>query len=205
MSRIAEADFARRVVYGQDEPVILASSSPRRLELLERLGLVVIVEPPDVDETALDGESPDAQAARLASEKVRTIAANHPGRLVIAADTIVVVDGDVLGKPVDEADAVTMLGRLSGRTHDVITGVAVTKGDRSIVDTSRTEVTFRELATDEIVAYVRTGEPLDKAGAYGAQALGSAFIAALNGCYFNVVGLPITLLIRLIRQLEDGS
>ena len=179
-------------------PVILASSSPRRRELLTLIGLDHEVRPADVDETLLPGEIPWAYAERLAREKASASA--RPGAVSIGSDTIVVVDGDVLGKPRDQAEAAGMLRRLSGRAHTVMTAVAVAfEGDlRSEV--VKVGVTFRSLRDDEIADYIRTGEPMDKAGAYGIQGFGSAIVECIEGDYFSVMGLPVVRMLTLIER-----
>jgi septum formation protein len=179
--------------------VILASQSPRRRELLGLIGVPHEVRPADIDETYLPGEQPRAHALRLAREKAETI--REPDALVIGSDTIVVVDGDVLGKPVDDADAARMLRRLSGRTHTVITAVAAAWKGRVVADAEEVGVTFHDLTDDEIRAYVRTREPMDKAGAYGIQGFGATIVARVDGDYFAVMGLPLQLLVRRLRGL----
>lgn len=181
--------------------VILASGSPRRRDLLTLIGLQHEVIPADVDESAHDAESPSAHAERLALAKAEAIAAQHPDALVLAADTIVVVDGDILGKPRDEAHARQMLSRLSGRSHTVITGVAAARGGEAHSDVEQVAVTFRPLTAEEIADYVRTGEPMDKAGAYGIQGYGATIVERIDGDYFAVMGLAIVRLLRLCARL----
>jgi septum formation protein len=172
--------------------VVLASSSPRRRELLGRLGLTFQIVVPDVDETALPGERPDDHVRRLAADKARTVADRAPGAVVLAADTIVVLDGDILGKPVDGADACRLLGRLAGRTHMVYTGVAVVSGQgRLHAAVVNSAVTISQLSPEEIAKYVATGEPLDKAGAYAVQGGGGRFVTTVAGSLTNVIGLPL--------------
>lgn len=181
--------------------LVLASGSPRRRDLLTRLGLAFDVDPPrDPEGTLGDGEPPAAFARRQAEAKAVEVAERRPGDLVIAADTIVVLEGVVLGKPVDEEDARSMLERLSGRAHTVHTGVAVALGARRASGVEVTEVRFRDLDPAEIRDYVATGEPLDKAGAYGIQAFGATLVEEVRGCYFNVMGLPIVRLTRLLAE-----
>jgi septum formation protein len=182
--------------------IILASNSPRRKELLKQIGLDFTVAPADVDESVLTGEAPETCASRLALDKARFAARRAGDGIVIAADTIVVVDGSVLGKPTDAADARRMLERLSGKEHAVITGLAVLDAStgRSIVRTSVTKVVFRDLLQREIDSYVATGEPLDKAGAYGIQERGALLVERIEGCYSNVVGLPLSLLGEMLRE-----
>jgi septum formation protein len=188
--------------------VVLASASPRRLDLLREIGIEPIVEPADLDETLDDRVDVAAAVAGLASAKARAVAARRMGEpvLVIGADTLVVLDGRPLGKPADDADARTMLGRLSGREHQVMTGVAIvdaaTGNDLGGVET--TIVRFRTLTADEITDYVATGEPLDKAGAYGIQSGGGAFVESVDGDRSNVIGLPLPLVTRLLAQITDA-
>jgi len=182
--------------------IILASASPRRRELLRQIGIDFTVDPADVDERVLPGESPEAYAVRVALDKARIAAQRAGTGVVIAADTIVVLDNVILGKPSDDEDAERMLMMLSGRTHQVITGIAIMDpaAGKTLTRTSTTNVRFRELSPDEIRWYVRTGEPLDKAGAYGIQEKGSLFISRIEGCYFNVVGLPLSLLGEMLLE-----
>ena len=177
-------------------PLILASSSPRRRELLRQVGLDFAVDPADLDERMLPGESAEAFAVRVAVDKARAAAGRAGNGIVIAADTIVVLGGEVLGKPADPSDAARMLGLLSGAEHRVLTGLAVmdVRSGRMETQLACTKVWFRKLARREIEAYVATGEPLDKAGAYGIQEKGSLLVQRIEGCYFNVVGLPLALL-----------
>ena len=181
--------------------VILASQSPRRRELLALVGIPHEVRPADIDEAWLAGEHPRAHCERLAREKAVVAARDAPDALVIGSDTIVVLDGDVLGKPRDDADAAAMLSRLSGRRHMVMTGIAVIwRGvERSAVE--EVDVTFHPLTADEIVAYIATREPMDKAGAYGIQGFGATIVARVDGDYFAVMGLPLQRLVRLMADL----
>lgn len=181
--------------------LILASGSPRRRELLTGLGLSFFVRPADVDESMLTRETPDEHVQRLAAAKSRARMAED--ELVLAADTVVVIDGEVLGKPVDEAAAKQMLSTLAGRRHSVLTGVCVTagRGDRSRVGIERSEVEISPMSEDEIDWYVDTGEPLDKAGSYAIQGLGALFVTAVSGNYTNVVGLPLPLTRSLFSDL----
>jgi septum formation protein len=180
--------------------IILASSSPRRKELLHQIGLDFRVDPAHVDERVLPGESPDRYAVRVALDKANIAAARAGAGIIIAADTIVALDDEVLGKPADAGDAERMLTKLSGRVHRVITGLAVMDAatGKALTRTSITRVWFRSLAPREIIAYVATGEPLDKAGAYGIQERGALLVEKIEGCYFNVVGLPLSLLGELL-------
>jgi septum formation protein len=184
-------------------PLILASRSPRRRKLLAQLGLDFEVHPSDLDENATNHRLPEQLVEQLALEKARAVAARFPEALTLGADTIVVLDGDVLNKPADEAEARAMLRRLSGRTHTVYTGVALVHpaSQREVVDYEATEVTFAPLTDAEIDAYVATGSPLDKAGAYGIQDdYGAVFIRRIEGDYYNVVGLPLHRLYRMLRN-----
>ena len=181
--------------------VILASSSPRRRDLLDMIGIAHEVIPADVDETYRAGEAPIAHAERLAREKGAVIAARHPTAAVIAADPIVVIDGEVLGKPRDEAEAERMLRTLSGRTHTVFTAVAVARGGRMESGVEAVTVTFRALDDATIRAYVATREPMDKAGAYGIQGYGAAIVERIDGDYFAVMGLAIGRMLALLRRL----
>lgn len=172
--------------------LVLASGSPRRLQLLASLGLDCEVSPVDIDETPRPGEPPEAYARRLAAEKAAlAVTRQAPGRLVLAADTVVAIGGEILGKPADPADAARMLRRLSGRSHAVYTAVAASRDGATSLRLASSEVTFRTLLSDEIDAYVATGEPLDKAGAYGIQGLAAIFVTRLCGSYSGVVGLPL--------------
>lgn len=181
--------------------VILASSSPRRHELLNLIGIAHEVYPSNVDESPLDGESPTAHAERLALAKATAIARVETNAVVVAADTVVVVDGDTLGKPRNAEDAQAMLQRLSGRTHTVVTAVAAAHGPAVYSDVEQVAVTFRPLTASEISAYVATGEPLDKAGAYGIQGYGATIVERIDGDYFAVMGLAIARLLRLCARL----
>lgn len=181
--------------------VILASQSPRRRELLTLVGIAHEVRPADIDEAYLPGEPPRAHAERLAREKTQVIAAVAPEALVIGSDTIVVVDGDVLGKPRDEAHAEEMLARLSGRSHVVMTAIAVSWRGEIRSDVVEVGVTFHSVGTDEIRAYIATREPMDKAGAYGIQGFGATIVERVDGDYFAVMGLPLQRLVRLMAEL----
>jgi septum formation protein len=179
--------------------VVLASQSPRRRELLTLIGVRHEVRPANIDETYFPGEVPRSHAERLAREKAEAIAA--PDAVIIASDTIVVVDGDVLGKPRDEAEAERMLRRLSGRSHVVITAVAARWQGRLLSATEEVGVTFRALSDEDIRAYIATGEPMDKAGAYGIQGFGATIVERVDGDYFAVMGLPLNRLTRLLESL----
>lgn len=181
--------------------VILASQSPRRRELLTLVGIAHEVQPADIDETPWPGEAPVPHTERLARAKAHVIATREPGALVIAADTIVVVDGDILGKPADVAEARAMLRRLSGRTHEVCTAIAVSEGERTESEVVRVPVRFRALDDDTIARYVATGEPMDKAGAYGIQGYGATIVEHIEGDYFAVMGLSLVTVVRLAARL----
>jgi septum formation protein len=180
--------------------LILASQSPRRAQLLGMLGLSFDSLPADIDETYFAGEEPGAHAERLARGKAEVIAAMKPDAVVIGSDTVVVIDGDVLGKPRDRDDAVKMLMRLQGREHEVATGIAVSfRGDmRSGVE--RVKVRFASFDASRAAAYVETGEPMDKAGAYGIQGFGAALVEHIDGDFFAVMGLPISRMIALLHE-----
>lgn len=184
--------------------VVLASGSPRRRELLETLGYDVTVTPPAVDETPLPGESADALVRRLAAAKAHSITAPTDG-LVVAADTVVVFDGEIIGKPTDRDDALSILRRLNGTAHEVVSGYCVLRAPDARTGSVTSTVTFRTCSEREIQSYVATGDCDDKAGAYGIQSLGGALVAAVNGSYSNVVGLPLTEVLASIRALSDGS
>ena len=184
-----------------DVRVVLASSSPRRRELLSMIGIPHEVMPADIDERYLPGEDPPAHAERLAREKASVAAARAPDALVVAADTIVVVDGDVLGKPRDREDATAMLRRLSGRSHIVHTAVAVSFASREASGVESPGVTFRALDDEHISAYIGTGEPMDKAGAYGIQGFGATLVTRVEGDYFAVMGLPLQRTVALMESL----
>ncbi|MCG3120129.1 MAG: Septum formation protein Maf [bacterium] len=177
-----------------DKPIILASASPRRAEILKKIGLAFVVRPSSVDENMASTLPPAEYAVELARRKCKAVAAGVASGIVIGADTIVVLEKAILGKPVSTADACDMLRRLSGKTHHVFTGFAIVDrpSDREKIGVEMTEVTFRELEEAEIAAYVRSGEAMDKAGAYGIQDLSAVFSERLNGCFYNVVGFPLT-------------
>ena len=182
--------------------IILASGSPRRRQLLEQLGLEVEVRPADVDESALPGEEPGPHVERLARAKVAAVAADAPDAVVVGGDTVVVLDGEILTKPADAENAVAMLLRLQGREHRVDTGVAVAApagGTRSAVVSAM--VRFRAVGREALESYVATGEPLDKAGAYGIQGYGSVLVEEIRGDYFAVMGLPLARVVRLFEEL----
>jgi septum formation protein len=179
--------------------ITLASSSPRRAELLRAAGFQLRIQPSDIDEAREPDEVAEAYVIRLARSKAAATK-KSPG-LVLGADTVVVINGEILGKPRDESDAESMLSRLSGQWHEVLTGVAVINGDRAASDLERTRVKFAELSPDEVRWYIDTGEAFDKAGAYAIQGRGALFIERIEGSYSNVVGLPLRLVYRLAREV----
>ena len=181
--------------------VILASQSPRRRELLSLVGIEHEVQPADINETPWPDEAPVPHTERLARAKAMVIAARAPEALVIAADTIVVIDGDILGKPADIAEARAMLRRLSGRTHEVCTAMAVAVGDRVESEVVRVPVRFRELDDETIARYVNTGEPMDKAGAYGIQGYGATIVEHIEGDFFAVMGLSLVTVVQLAERM----
>lgn len=183
-------------------PIYLASSSPRRSMLLEQLGLPFTVVAPEVAEEVQEGLPPHQLVETLALRKAGAVEPSISKGLVVAADTVVVWQGKVLGKPADAREAAEMLSLLAGNEHEVFTGLAVMEkpSGRRVVTHERTRVRFRPLTTEEIARYVATGEPLDKAGAYAAQGLGAIFIAGIRGCYFNVVGLPLARLAQVLKE-----
>ncbi len=181
--------------------IVLASSSPRRREILASLRLAFEVRPSDVDETLRAGEDPYEAAERLAREKAAAVAEGAGDALVVAADTLVVLDGAALGKPRDREDARRMLAALSGRAHDVVTGVAVSRSGREASGRELTRVVFAAMAEDEIAEYAASGEPDDKAGAYALQGIGGLFVERVEGSSSNVVGLPVRLLYLLARRV----
>lgn len=179
--------------------VVLASSSPRRRDLLDLIGIKHDVRPADVDESIVGGETPADYAERLAREKAEAIAVEGAD-IVIGADTVVVIDGRVLGKPVNEQQAAAMLESLGGRTHTVLTAVAIVVDGRTSSGVEEVTVTFRPLTLEEIDSYVATGEPMDKAGAYGIQGYGATIVERVEGDYFAVMGLPLVRLVRLLAE-----
>ena len=182
-----------------DSHLILASSSPRRAQLLQAVGIPFRIQPADVDETRLRGESAEDMVLRLAAAKAMAVSSTGPD-IVIAADTAVALDNEIFGKPRCEADAVRMLSLLSGRTHRVVTGVAVRRGESMTSALSSTDVSFRDIDPDEARRYWHSGEPQDKAGAYAIQGRGGAFVRAIMGSYSGVVGLPIFETAELLRK-----
>lgn len=181
--------------------VILASASPRRRELLALVGIAHDVRPADIDESLKPGETSVAHAERLARAKAHAVAEREPDAVVIAADTIVVVDGDILGKPRGVEEAAAMLRRLSARAHTVCTAMAVARGARTESAVETVTVTFRALTGEEIDQYISTGEPLDKAGAYGIQGYGATIVERVEGDYFSVMGLGLRRLVELLARV----
>jgi len=183
--------------------LILASGSPRRKLLLEQLAIIFEIEIPDVDESLVKGEAPEIYVTRLSEKKAQTVAEKHDGEAVIlAADTTVVLHGDILGKPESKEHGLQMLNALSGTMHDVLTGVSICNGARTETFCVRTEVTFRHLGAKEIAWYWKTGEPHDKAGSYGLQGAGAAFVETITGSYSNVIGLPLSETVLMLRDFS---
>jgi len=180
--------------------LVLASASPRRQELLRNAGITFEVQPADISEDPLPGEAAKDCAERLAREKALAVARQRPHDSVLGADTVVVVDGQFLGKPSDAADAARMLRMLSGRDHQVITGVCLVVSGQPSVASETTLVTVSEITDEDIADYVADGEPTDKAGAYAIQGIASRWITRIEGDYSNVVGLPVALVWRMLRQ-----
>lgn len=183
---------------------MLASASPRRKQLLANAGIPCKVRPANVEEIPQPGETPRDYVRRLARAKAEAVQA-QPGEVVLGADTTVEIDGRILEKPADAADAIRMLGLLQGRSHQVHTGVCLVHEGRPVEEVSSTEVVFRSLEEGEIREYVASGEAMDKAGAYGIQGRASRFVEKVNGCYFNVVGLPVSLVWRILQGLQRDT
>jgi septum formation protein len=182
--------------------LVLASNSPRRKEILAAAGIPFIIRAPNISEERRPDESPVDYARRLAEEKAFAVRI-APGEIVLAADTIVVSQGHILEKPHDQADALRMLRLLSGHEHEVITGICLRTAETEVVDAAITKVRFMPLSDKELADYATSGEPMDKAGAYGIQRLASKFIDRIDGCYFNVVGLPISLVYYHLKKLTQ--
>src|SRR6202166_4864547 len=180
--------------------LVLASASPRRQELLRNAGFAFEVQPADIPENVLPGEDAKKYAERLAREKALAVSLQHPHDTVLGADTIVAVDGQLLGKPANSADAARMLHLLSGRDHEVITGICLVVKGQPFVASETTRVTVDRITDKEIADYVATGEPMDKAGAYAIQGIASRWIPRIEGDYSNVVGLPVALLYAMLRE-----
>jgi len=182
--------------------LVLASASPRRQELLRNAGIEFVVHPANVREIPRDGEAPHAFAERMAREKALAVFAQRPNQLILGADTVVVTASEILGKPRDAADAARMLRLLSGRKHEVITGVCLA-GPKLRIEKAQSETTLvimSALSDDDIRSYVASGEPMDKAGAYAIQGMASRWISRIEGDYFNVVGLPVALVWRMLKE-----
>lgn len=188
-------------------PLVLASSSPRRRNILEGLDLEFEIDFPGTEENIDPGEAPEDVVVRLAALKAADVARRHSKGTVIGADTIVIIDGVMLGKPSDPADAVRMLRTISGRWHEVLTGLAVVRcsDGETVRGFERTRVLVRELTGREIEGYVAGGEPLDKAGSYGIQECGAALVSRVDGCFYNVVGLPVVRLSLLLKELRGDA
>jgi septum formation protein len=187
--------------------IILASASPRRSNLLKQIGMQFSVDESNVPEDTAGYDSPGEIVLDLSRKKASEVASRYDEALVIGADTIVVLDGEVLGKPVDAPDAARMLRLLSGRTHEVYTGFCIIEkpGGRSAADLEKTSVTFRPLSGEEIEAYVRSGSPMDKAGAYGIQDdFGAIFVERIEGCFYTVVGFPLTRFYMRFKEFNDN-
>jgi len=180
--------------------LILASQSPRRSEILRQAGIPFVVMPAHVDETVHPGEPVEEYVRRVAEQKATAVETSD-GDIVLSADTVVVIGGEILGKPRDRADAVRMLERLVGREHEVITGICLRRGEELLYDRSVTRVWFTPLTREEIEQYVASGEPMDKAGAYAIQGLAAKFIQRIEGSYTNVVGLPIELVTKHLPEM----
>ncbi|SDZ04023.1 septum formation protein [Evansella caseinilytica] len=184
------------------KPFILASQSPRRKQLLEQVQLSFSIEQSRMEEIINQDDSPQEAVASLAHQKARDVFLRNRHHVVIGADTIVVIDGEILGKPADEKEAKAMLNKLSGRTHHVYTGVSIVSEDKTITFTETAEVHFYELSTEEIDAYVRSGDPFDKAGGYGIQGIGATLVEKIHGDYFTIVGLPIAKVVRALKDFQ---
>ena len=184
--------------------IVLASRSPRRSTLLRDAGYDIEVSPADIDEHQFRNESPRTYVSRLAADKATTVAQRYPEQIVIGADTVVVLNDVVFGKPIDRNEAVGMLAKLSGTTHTVVTGIVVMRASTVFSGIESTKVTFVELTSDRIDWYVSMGESDDKAGAYAAQGVGARLIERIDGSYTNVVGLPMALVDRFVRKFEQN-
>ncbi len=185
-----------------DRMLVLASASPRRQELLRNAGITFEIQPAHIPEDSRPNEQAKDCAERLAREKALAVATQRPQDIVLGADTVVVIDGQILGKPTDPADAARMLRLLSGRDHQVITGVCIVASGQSSAASETTKVTMSEIPRKEIADYVATGEPMDKAGAYAIQGIASRWIPRIEGDYSNIVGLPVALVWRMLRERE---
>jgi septum formation protein len=189
----------------KEPPLILASSSPRRRRILEGLDLAFETETPGVGEDAQEGETPEQHVTRLALAKATSVAEGRERGTVLGADTIVLLDGELLGKPVDADAARSMLRTTRGRWHEVFTGVSLIRcsDGAAVTGCERTRVLMRDLTDEEVDAYVDSGEPLDKAGSYGIQECGAAVVDRVDGCFYNVVGLPVARMCRMLRDLAS--
>jgi septum formation protein len=184
--------------------LVLASQSPRRAEILRQAGIAFSVRAASIDETPRPGEPPKDYVERLAGEKAAAVPAS-PDEIVLGADTTVFIDGEMLGKPADGADARRMLALLSGRRHEAITGICLQRGEERVCTSAVTEVWFGPMSESEISEYAASGEPLDKAGGYAIQGRASKYIEKINGCYFNVMGLPVALVYRHLRYFTKST
>jgi septum formation protein len=185
--------------------LVLASGSPRRSEIMNSVGWEFTKAIPDIDESEREGEKPEAYVLRLAKEKAEVVATSHPSQIVLAADTTVVIDDQIIGKPIDIPDARRMLKMLSGNWHEVLTGIAVVKNGNAEVGLQRTRVKFVEMTEAEIHFLADEGDPLDKAGAYAVQAQAALFIEGIEGDYWNVVGLPISLVYEMVGRVTSNK
>jgi septum formation protein len=193
-------------IWKRDDDLILASASPRRAELLKQVGIPFRQVVSGVSEDMEVPAEPQAHVLELSRRKAQDVASRLSSGVVLGADTVVVLDGEILGKPADKREAAEMLRRLSGRTHQVCTGLTLIDAaqDVSVSHVEVTEVTFSRLSEEEIAEYVATGEPLDKAGAYGIQGKGAVLVSGIKGCYYNVVGLPMAGLMDLLHRMEKA-
>jgi len=193
--------IARAIAY-HEKMLVLASRSPRRRDILQQAGIPFVVRPIEVDETPLPGERARDYVTRIAREKANAAAGlRADGEIILTADTTVAIHGEILGKPLDAADARRMLRMLSGQRHEVLTGICLRSASRVTEDCAETSVWFAPLSPQEIDDYAASGEPMDKAGAYAIQGLASRFIQRIEGCYFNVMGLPVALVYRHLREM----
>ena len=183
--------------------IVLASQSPRRKELLEKTGCSFTIDAADIDETIDQSKPLTEEVKRLSRSKAAHILQRHPDSLIIGSDTIVTIDGKVLGKPADKNDAVEMLRSLSGRTHQVITGLCMLSSQKEYLFVSVNDVSFAELTEDEIEKYVNTGEPMDKAGAYAIQGIASRYITGINGDYYAIMGLPLCAVYEELKNISE--
>ncbi|RKL65909.1 septum formation inhibitor Maf [Salipaludibacillus neizhouensis] len=185
------------------KPLILASQSPRRKQLLEQAGLSFTVIPSDVEEKLTKKNLPEDLVASLAYQKALNVFERYPGHLVLGSDTVVSLDSHILGKPTDDDDARRMLQMLSGGWHTVLTGVTLLSAEKEVTFVEKTEVNFFSLSEEDISMYIKSGEPVDKAGAYGIQGLGAMLVEKINGDYFAIVGLPIAKVVRALKTFND--